>query len=159
MEPDVNISFFIICAGFIGFFVLLFGTLALMRWFRYKETLAMIERGLMPDDVVKKRNGKGSLVWGIAITAFGLALIGSVWLLAAARAGRDGGDSTSFVAPLMLPGLVVLFMGIALIIIYLVTRPEPAAEPLEETLSPVEPGETPDLPVLELEVDEESPEE
>jgi hypothetical protein len=165
MEPDVNVSFLIICAGFLGFFVLLFGTLALMRWFRYKETLAMIERGLVPDDVVKKeRNGKGSLIWGIAIVAFGLALIGSVCLLAAPRAGRDLDDSTLFVAPSMLPGLVVLFMGIALIIIYLVTRPRPAAEPLEKTLPPVEPGETPfdeahgkpDLPALELEADEES---
>jgi len=142
--------------GFLGFFVLLFGTLALMRWFRHKERLAMIEQGLMPADAVRVRNGKGALAWGIGITAFGLALTCGLlplgWRVGSAR-------PLTSIGPSLLPGLVVLFMGLALIIIYFVTRPAPADESLEEALLPSELDETPDLPALELEEVEESPEE
>lgn len=149
-----EIGFTIACMGFLGFFVLLFGTLALMRWFRHKERLAMIEQGLMPADAVKIRNGKGTLAWGIGITAFGLALMCGLLLL-----GWRVGSARPLtsIGPILLPGLVVLFMGVALIIIYFATRPATDHEPVEETLPPAE--MTPDLPALELEEVEESPEE
>jgi hypothetical protein len=147
------------CAGFLGFFALLFGTLVLTRWFRHKETMAMIERGLEPNNLVRKRNGKGTSTWGIVITAFGLALICGALPLVYERPGHGPDDFFSSMGPVMLPGLIVLFMGVALIIIYFVNRPEPTTAPLEDTLPPVEPGETPDLPAVGLEADEESPEE
>lgn len=141
----------IACMGFLGFFVLLFGTLLLTRWFRYKERLAMIEQGLMPAaDVVKPRNGKGTLAWGIGIAAFGLALL--CGLLPLGWPTRVGSTrSIASIGPILLPGLIVLFMGLALIIIYFVTRPAPASELAEEALPPAELGETGDLPALELE--------
>lgn len=155
-SPEIGST--IACMGFLGFFVLLFGTLALMRWFRHKERLAMIEQGLMPADAVKVRNGKGALAWGIGITAFGLALLCGLLPLSWSRAVGSA-DPLASIGPILLPGLVILFMGLALIIIYFVTRPAPADESLEEALLPSELDETPDLPALELEEVEESPEE
>ena len=38
--PEIFIG--VICAGFVFFFAMLFGTLLLIRWFRHRERLAMI---------------------------------------------------------------------------------------------------------------------
>ena len=145
-----EIGFAVICTGLLVFFVLLFGTLALMRWFRHKERLAMIEQGMMPADTAKPHNGKATLAWGIGITAFGLAVLCGMLPLGW-RAGRGFLDS----GPVLLPGLIVLFMGVALIIIHFATRPTSNDEGVEEALSPVQAGGTTDLPALELEEDKE----
>jgi hypothetical protein len=155
--PEIFIA--VICAGFVFFFAMLFGTLLLMRWFRHRERLAMIEQGLTPADAAKPRNGKATLAWGIGITAFGLALLcGGLLLSAPLRVGSA--RSIASIGPVMLPGLFVLFMGIALVIIYFVTRPAPDVETLEEErFPPIELVETPDLPAPEAGEREEAPEE
>jgi hypothetical protein len=142
-SPEIGIA--VVCAGFVGFFVLLFGTLALMRWFRHKERLAMIEQGLMPPDAARPRNGKAMLAWGIGITAFGLAVLCGasplIW-----KAASDPYVSITSAIPALLPGLVILFMGVALMIIYFVTRPEPGEEAVEG-IPPLTEGD--ELPALE----------
>jgi hypothetical protein len=156
VTPELGVG--IACMGFLGFFVLLFGTLALMRWFRHKERLAMIEQGLMPADAVKPRNnGKGTLAWGIGIAAFGLALLCGLSPLVF-KAASDPYISIASAAPSLLPGLVILFMGLALIIIYFVTRPATPDESPPEAPPPLDFDVTPDLPPLEVE-DEEPTEE
>jgi hypothetical protein len=138
---EVVLGIGITCAGFLGFFTLLFGTLVLIRWIRYRETLAMVERGLTPAEVPKARNGngKGTLVWGIIVTAVGLALMCgflawfSVPMLTMGTMTMGDLSSVAIAGMLATPGLMVIFIGVALIIIYFVTRPEPTAEPLEET--------------------------
>lgn len=130
---------FLVCAGFVALFALGFGTLVLMRWFRHKETLVMIQQGMAPPELTKKQNGKGMLVWGIGIAFFGLALLGALTMLAffvGLPTGEGGGGGVHFAILSAVPGLVILFLGIALIIIYVVTRPAPDAES----------GEAPDEP-------------
>jgi hypothetical protein len=109
---------FLIPACSLGFFVLLFGFLALMRFISYRETLALAEKGLVRADRLRNGNGKDTLRWGIVISALGAALCvglyplgfitGSRWLLG--------------LGPWMLAGLLPLFFGLGLILIYLVTR-------------------------------------
>jgi len=156
--PDITIA--ALCAGVVIFFALLFGTLLLMRWFRHKERMAMIEQGLMPVDAVeavKPRNGKATLAWGIGITALGLAVLCATLWLGVARVGSTG--SIAPVGPLMLPGLFILFMGIALITIHFATRPAPETEtPAEESLLSSEFGDTPELPDTDSEEVEAPPE-
>jgi hypothetical protein len=122
---------YLVCAGFVALFALGFGTLVLMRWFRHKETLVMIQQGMVPPELMKKQNGKGMLVWGIGIAFFGLALLGALAMLAffiGLPTAESGGGGAIFGVLWLVPGLVILFLGIALIIVYVVTRPAPAAE-------------------------------
>jgi hypothetical protein len=116
---------FVFCGGAITFFMLLFGLVIALRYMNYRETLALAEKGLVKPD---KRNGKGPLVWGILITAVGLALCIGVlpigfWFNNNARLGPIG-----IMGPWLLVGLLPMFFGIGLILIYVLTRETPPKE-------------------------------
>lgn len=100
------------CAAFVVFLVIVFGFLAFVRYMRYREMIALAEKGLV---VPPRRNGNGkdTLRWGILVTAIGLALI--VGLIPVAL--RESW-------PLMLVGLVPTFFGVGLVLIYVLTREE-----------------------------------
>ena len=109
------------------FFFLGGGTLVMLRWFRHREVMAMIRQGILPPEVAKKQgrkqNGQGFLAWGIGISMIGMALLCAtfpiMWL--------DSGW-LSF-GPIHLPGILVLFMGLALVIIFVVNRQMSDARP------------------------------
>jgi hypothetical protein len=113
------------CTGFVGFFALLFGFLALQRWLRHRETMAMIQQGIKPPPQAKWGNGNGKtlLVWGIGIATFGLimmAALGAAWMLML----RVQSTSVNISLPLLaLPGLAVLFMGGAVLLVYVLLKP------------------------------------
>ena len=119
----------VVCASFVAFFVLFFGFLALLRWLRHKETMAMIEQGMVPPKTTKPgrvRNGgkRSLLVWGIGIGVFGLVLL--LIMGAASMLFLDSGGGTALARSmllLVLPGLTVLFAGVALLILYFVVQP------------------------------------
>ena len=108
--------------------VAIFGAVVLMRWFKHREILAMVEKGLLPRQGLlpkqytryvrasRGRGGRGLLGWGVALAMLGLALI--IGLLPV-----DG------FSPLLLFGLIPLFIGLALLITYFVTRKEEATAP------------------------------
>jgi hypothetical protein len=115
------------CTGFSVFFVLIFGTIVLLRWFRHKEVLAMAEKGLLPDQYAKylkapRQRGRGVLVWGLVLAGLGLALV--VGLLPVAI-------TNVYMSPLLLLGLIPLFIGLGLLIVYFVMRKEDEAEETE----------------------------
>jgi hypothetical protein len=115
------------CTGFVAFFVLIFGTIALLRWFQHKEVLAMAEKGLLPDQYAKylkapRSRGRGFLVWGLVLAGLGLALV--LGLLPVAI-------NNVYMSPLLLLGLMPLFVGLGLLIVYFVTRKENKAEDAE----------------------------
>ena len=89
----------------------------------------MIERGIVPPYVRRRRNGKGLLVWGIGVMAFGLVFVaGLVWLVPARLSSTDPGQPETGVPAMyiMFPGLAVLFTGAVLLFIYFVARPRQA---------------------------------
>jgi hypothetical protein len=107
------------CVGGLGFVALVFGFILLLRFLAYRETLALAEKGLVKPQ--RNGNSKGTLVWGIIITAVGLALILGLWPLGYAF------ESNRFplgFGPWMLLGLVPTFFGVALILVYVLTREE-----------------------------------
>ncbi len=109
------------CVATVFFFLTMFGFLALMRYLRYKETLALAEKGLVRPQPYG--NGKDTLRWGIAITSVGLALcigLASIGFLP----GNDNDFPFGFFGPWMLGGLIPTFFGIGLILIYILTREE-----------------------------------
>jgi O-antigen/teichoic acid export membrane protein len=108
----------------LAFFFLLFGFLAVLRFINYRETLALAEKGLVRPDR-SRANGKDTLRWGIVITALGLALCLGLYPL-----GFMAGPRFPLgLGPWMLLGLVPTFFGLALILIYVVTREKRDEEP------------------------------
>ena len=108
---------FLPCIGFLGFFILLFGFIAVMRFLSYRETLALAEKGLVRPDRARG-NGRDTLRWGIAIASIGVALcVGLLPIGFLSNARFPFG-------PWMLGGLIPTFFGLGLVLIYVLTREE-----------------------------------
>jgi hypothetical protein len=104
----------------LGFFFLLFGFVVLMRYINYRETMTLAEKGLVRPDGLRNGNGKDTLRWGIVIAALGLALCVGLYPL-----GFTGNSRWLLgLGPWMLAGLLPLFFGVGLILVYLVSRDE-----------------------------------
>jgi hypothetical protein len=124
-----------------AFLVAIFGTIVVVRWFKHREILAMVEKGLLPAQYAqymnasRGRGGRGLLGWGIALVALGLALMIGLWPLGFTRAGVENPYPLRF-GPWMLAGLLPLFIGLALLITYFLIRkeepPAPEAASVEE---------------------------
>ncbi len=109
-------TFVLMAFTFLGFFVIFFGFILLMRYLSYRETLVLAEKGLLR---VEPSNGKGALKWGIAIAALGLAL--GVGLYPLGWVIGRGTYPLGF-GPWMLISLIPLFFGLGLVLIYVLTR-------------------------------------
>jgi hypothetical protein len=113
----------IACASTFFFGVLLlivFGFFGYLRYIRYRETLALAEKGL----VKPQRNGgegRGTLIWGIVITGLGLALCLGLYPLGFMLGAAD---FPLYFGPWMVIGLVPTFFGLALVLAYLITSRE-----------------------------------
>ncbi len=117
-------SSFIPCVGGISFFIVLFGFILLWRLISFRETMALAEKGLVRPEKVRG-DGKDTLRWGVVITAIGLALSLGLWPLGLM------GQKYSFplgLGPWMLIGFIPTFFGLALILIYILTREEKPKE-------------------------------
>ena len=115
----------ITCLGFVGSFALLFGFIALMRYLGYREMLALAEKGLVRPGRIMRGDNKDTLRWGIAIAAIGMALCVGLFPI-----GFIGGGSRFPLGfgPWMLAGLLPMFFGLGLILIYVLTREDKKAE-------------------------------
>ena len=103
------------CLGVVGSLAIIFGFLAFMRYMKYKETIALAEKGLAPPET---KSGKALLRWGILITALGFALTIGLYLI-----GFSSADAYPLhLGPWMLGGFVPLFLGIGLILIHVLTE-------------------------------------
>lgn len=116
-----------------AFLIVIFGTIIVLRWFKHREIMAMVEKGVLPEQYAqytsasRGQRSRGMMGWGIAVTALGLALMAGLWPLGFARMGAEGPYPLRF-GPWMLFGLIPLFIGLALLIIYFVTRKEEKEE-------------------------------
>ena len=132
-----------VCVVPSAFLVAIFGTVVLLRWFKHREILALAEKGLLPAQYAQYMSasrGRGLLGWGIALVALGLALMIGLWPIGFVT--RPGGHAEGppyplYFGPWMLGGLIPLFIGLALLITYFLTRKEEASTPeavsVEET--------------------------
>ena len=96
--------------------LIIFGFFAFLRYLRYKETLALAEKGLVRAQY--ETNGKGALRWGIVITFFGMALCLGLYPLGWAL---SRGEFPLNFGPWMLVGLIPTFFGLSLILIHVLT--------------------------------------
>ena len=105
------------CAGTVFVLLLIFAFILAMRYLNYMETMKLAEKGLVKP-VHKNGNGKGALIWGILITAVGVALTIGMWPLGF----MFGTDLPFGFGPWMLAGLIPMFFGIGLLLVYVLTR-------------------------------------
>jgi hypothetical protein len=120
------------CIGTIAFFTLVFGFIIILRWFRHREVMTQIQQGLVPGDhgpqTANDRALRRLLGWGLGLAALGLALMIGLY-------------PYGFVAPepwplhfgpWMVVGLAPLFIGLALLITYYLSREKRAPQEAEE---------------------------
>jgi hypothetical protein len=132
---------------FVLFPGIILGFILLSRYLRYRETLTMIQHGITPPlppppmrmpappmmprppVMVQQGNGgagRGTLIWGLVLSAIGLALTLALWPIGFI-ANSASGNTVNFplgLGPWMLAGFVPLFVGLALVLGYVITRPE-----------------------------------
>lgn len=107
------------CIGGLGFFVLLFGFIAFMRFVNYRETMALAEKGLVRPERAHG-DGKDTLRWGIATAAVGVAMCLGLWPIGFLA----GSQFPLGLGPWMLAGFLPTFFGLGLVLIYVLTREE-----------------------------------
>jgi len=114
---------FLICAGVNMMLVIFLGFIYAMRFLSYKETMQLAEKGLVKP--LRSNGSKATLIWGIIITAIGLALMIGLWPL-----GLMINANIPFgFGPWMLTGLIPTFFGLALVLVYVLTHePHPKDE-------------------------------
>jgi hypothetical protein len=118
----------------LGFFLVIFGFIILMRYLSYRETLALAEKGLLRADI-SRDNGKSTLRWGIVIASLGLALCIGLYPIGWVAGGNL---YPLHFGPWMLVGLIPLFFGLGLVLIYVVTsepKPNTPATPNQEVVN------------------------
>ena len=112
-------------------FAIIFGFFAYIRYLRYKETIALAEKGLLRQSHTRNgRDNNSTLRWGIVITGIGFALSCSLWPIAYLVTDRATMNELpfGFFGPWMFIGLLPIFFGISLIIIHAVSN---GVEPIE----------------------------
>ena len=96
-------------------FFIIFGFATLMRYFRYKETVALAEKGLLRES--RQQRNRNTLRTGVIVTAVGLAL--SCGLMPIGFLVYEPGRlPLGFFGPWMVVGLLPTFFGLGLIIIH-----------------------------------------
>jgi hypothetical protein len=153
------LTVFIIFVLFPG---VILGFILLSRYLKYRETLSMIQHGMTPPPpmppmmmpvppmprppVVMQQNnggaGRGTLIWGLVLAGIGIALTLALWPIGFI-ANSASGNSVNFplgLGPWMLAGFVPLFVGLALILGYVITRPERVPNPPPTHATPWEPA-------------------
>lgn len=95
-----------------------FGFAAFMRYLKYKETIALAERGLLRES--RKQRSRDPLRWGILISFVGLGITLGVWMF------TEGSGAAAIL------GIVPAFFGLGLIVIYYVNKGEDKQEAEED---------------------------
>lgn len=117
------------CMGSLGSLFLFLAFIVVMRYISYRETMKLADKGLIRP--ARNNNSKAALIWGIIITAIGMALMVGLWPLGF----LIGTEAPLGFGPWMLGGLLPLFFGLALILVHVLTR-EP--QPKDEGRAPAE---------------------
>ena len=98
-------------------------TISLLIYSRHRERMAMLEKGLSPEDIKalyertgsRPRNPITALKWGMVLLCVGVSILLGIWL-----------REVYIIDEGIFPALITLFGGIGLIAFYLVARRQSA---------------------------------
>jgi hypothetical protein len=107
----------VVLLGWLTALAIFFGFIVLLRYLHHRERIALITHGINPDSVRKQRRSRGMLRAGLITAMVGLAL--TVGLYPIGFMLPPTFTSTPFhLGPWLLPGLIPLAVGLALISSY-----------------------------------------
>jgi uncharacterized protein DUF6249 len=113
MLPNV----IVILLGWLAALAIFFGFIVLLRYLYHRERMALITQGINPDGVRKQRRSRGILRAGLITAMVGLALTVGLYPIGFMLPATF--TSTPFhLGPWLLPGLIPLGVGLALISSY-----------------------------------------
>ncbi len=131
--------------GWLMALAIFFGFIVLVRYIEHRERMALIARGIDPNSLRKQRRGSGLLRAGLIIAMVGLALTLGLYPIGFMLPPSYTAAPFHF-GPWLLPGLIPLAVGSALITSYY----------LGQDMHPPHPGSKSDQPaakdVNEIEV-------
>lgn len=114
--------------GWLIALVIFLGFISLLRYIDHRERMALIARGITPSRPRRLRRGAGLLRAGLIITMVGLAL--TIGLYPLGYMLPSAFTSTPLhVGPWLLPGLIPLGVGVALVISYYLGQDVPLSPP------------------------------
>ncbi len=103
-----------------------FGFAAFMRYLKYKETVALAERGLIRESRARKSKNNDSLHWGIILSFIGFGLTVALLIVGA--------------GPGIIIGVVPFFYGLSLIVVHYVSKKEDREDPEQnDDIDPIPP--------------------
>lgn len=106
-----------ILLGWLIALAIFFGFIVLLRYIHYKERMALLAHGINPDNVLRRRRSRGMLRAGLITAMVGLTLTIGLYpvgfLLPSAFTAAP-----LHIGPWLLPGLIPLGVGVALIVSY-----------------------------------------
>ncbi len=109
----MSFNVILILTGWLAAMAIFFGFIVLLRYLHHRETMALISHGINPESTPKRRRSKGMLRAGLIITMVGLAL--TIGLYPVGFFLPPTFATPFHLGPWLLPGLIPLGVGIALI--------------------------------------------
>ncbi|QBD79477.1 hypothetical protein EPA93_27255 [Ktedonosporobacter rubrisoli] len=113
----MSIGAVIVLLGWLIALAIFFGFIVLLRFLYHRERMALIRSGIHPDGVPKQRRSRGMLRAGLITGMVGLTL--TLGMYPVGFILPPALSATPFhLGPWLLPGLIPLGVGIALIVSY-----------------------------------------
>lgn len=109
----MSLNAIVILIGWLIALAIFLGFIILLRYIQHRERMAMINRGLHPSEIQRRRRNRGILRAGLITMMVGLTLLVGLYpvgfLLPAAFT-----SAPLHIGPWLLPGLIPLGVGLAL---------------------------------------------
>ncbi|MCP4360878.1 MAG: hypothetical protein GY796_22955 [Chloroflexi bacterium] len=115
-----------------------FGFFAFVRYLRYKETITLAEQGLLRPE--RARRNRDTLKWGVVIMMMGLGLTCGVLPIGIVS------EADPVLGPWVLIGILPLFFGLSLIIVYALNKHLDDEEDEQMMEPPIPPHKQVDVP-------------
>ena len=130
----MSASVLVILIGWLIALAIFFGFIVLLRYLQHREHMAMISSGMHPASLRRQRRSAGMLRAGLIIAMVGLALTIGLYPIGFILPPIYA-TIPWHLGPWLLPGLIPLGVGVALIASYYLERDAPLPDP-ESQVSP-----------------------
>jgi hypothetical protein len=127
-----------VLGGWLTALAIFFGFIVLLRYLHHRERMALITHGINPDIVRKQRRSRGILRAGLITGMVGLTL--TVGLYPIGFYLPSAFTTAPFrIGPWLLPGLIPLGVGLALIFSYYLEQSnQSSSEEIKDNVIPIE---------------------